>query len=87
MGSRLARERGVRRYVLASSCSIYGFNSRDVHEGSRPNPLTAYAKANYRAERDTLLGVPLHTSQPSPPWTPSRVTLLGDAIHNLALDC
>ncbi len=51
----MARERGVRRYVLASSCSIYGFNSRDVHEGSRPNPLTAYAKANYRAERDTLL--------------------------------
>lgn len=51
----MARERGVRRYVLASSCSIYGFNSRDVHEGSRPNPLTAYAKANYRAERDALL--------------------------------
>jgi nucleoside-diphosphate-sugar epimerase len=51
----MARERGVRRYVLASSCSIYGFNSRDVQEGSRPNPLTAYAKANYRAERDALL--------------------------------
>jgi nucleoside-diphosphate-sugar epimerase len=51
----MARERGVRRYVLASSCSIYGFNSRDVHEGSRANPLTAYAKANYRAERDALL--------------------------------
>ena len=37
------------------------------------------------AESDpgTLLSVPLHTAVPVAPWPPSRVTLLGDAIHTM----
>lgn len=47
----LARENGVGRYVLASSCSIYGFQGGLLDESSAPNPLTTYARANLEAER------------------------------------
>ena len=52
----LAREAGVRRYVLPSSCSIYGFQEGDVLASeTRPtNPLTTYARANEKAEQGVL---------------------------------
>jgi nucleoside-diphosphate-sugar epimerase len=52
----LAREAGVRRYVLPSSCSIYGFQDKEtvVDETWPTNPLTTYAVANEKAERDVL---------------------------------
>ncbi|HEX2714069.1 MAG TPA: SDR family oxidoreductase [Candidatus Acidoferrales bacterium] len=50
----LAKARGVRRYVLASSCSIYGFQEAILDERSTPNPLTTYAQANLRAEQEVL---------------------------------
>ena len=54
--ARLAKEAGVKRYVLPSSCSIYGFQAPDhiCTEESATNPLTTYAKANELAERDVL---------------------------------
>jgi len=52
--ARLAKERGVRRYVLASSCSVYGFQDGTIDENSRINPLTTYAKANSMAEDAAL---------------------------------
>ena len=57
--ARLAREAGVARYVLTSSCSVYGFRDGVLDETTPPNPLTAYARANVLAESDTLpLGGP-----------------------------
>lgn len=50
----LAKEHGVRRYILASSCSIYGFQDGLLDESSPPNPLTIYAKANLEAEKHVL---------------------------------
>lgn len=50
----LSKEAGVRKYILPSSCSIYGFNDGYVDESSNPNPLTTYAKANLMIERDSL---------------------------------
>ena len=50
----LANKAGVKRYVLASSCSIYGFQDAVVDETSGINPLTTYAVANRRAEEATL---------------------------------
>lgn len=48
----LAKYLGVERYVLPSSCSIYGFQDHIVNEESEINPLTAYAIANLNAEQD-----------------------------------
>lgn len=50
----LAKDAGASRYVLPSSCSIYGFREGVMDETSPVNPLTTYAEANYRAEQDTL---------------------------------
>jgi len=52
----LARRFGVSRYILPSSCSIYGFQDEGViaDEASTPNPLTTYARANLRAEQGIL---------------------------------
>lgn len=50
----LAKTMGVKRYILPSSCSIYGFQDDIVDETSKTNPLTVYAKANEKAEHDVL---------------------------------
>lgn len=50
----LGKNAGVRRYILPSSCSIYGFQEGMVNEESAVNPLTTYAKANLAAEDDVL---------------------------------
>lgn len=52
----LAKEHGVSRYLLPSSCSVYGFQDHDVvsTETSPTNPLTTYAKANLAAEDGVL---------------------------------
>ncbi|OAB60850.1 NAD-dependent dehydratase [Leptolyngbya valderiana BDU 20041] len=54
--ARLAKQAGARRYILPSSCSIYGFQDPTyvAEETSPTNPLTTYAKANERAEQDVL---------------------------------
>lgn len=50
----LSKTNGVPKYILPSSCSIYGFNDEYVDESSTPNPLTTYAKANLMIERDSM---------------------------------
>lgn len=54
--ARAAKEAGVRRYILPSSCSLYGFQDSDVlcDEAHPTRPLTAYAMANEAAERGVL---------------------------------
>ncbi|MDX3639702.1 SDR family oxidoreductase [Streptomyces sp. MB09-02B] len=53
----LARNVGVGRFVLASSCSVYGHTSlSEVDESSQVAPLTAYAASKFAAER-ALLGL------------------------------
>lgn len=50
--ARLAKEAGATRYVLPSSCSLYGYLDPDVvaDETHPTNPLTTYARANEKAE-------------------------------------
>ena len=52
----LAKQAGVKRYILPSSCSIYGFQPDGViaNEETPTNPLTTYAKANEQAELGVL---------------------------------
>jgi nucleoside-diphosphate-sugar epimerase len=53
--AKCAKEAGVARYVLASSCSVYGqADSPNLDECSTPKPITTYAKANLAAEKDIL---------------------------------
>jgi len=53
--ARLAKERGAERYILASSCSVYGFQKGMLDECSPTNPLTTYARANLLAEESLSL--------------------------------
>lgn len=51
-----AKRAGVRRFVFASSCSVYGFaQGGPRREGDALNPLTAYAKSKVNTERDLEL--------------------------------
>jgi nucleoside-diphosphate-sugar epimerase len=51
----LAKAAGVKRYVLASSCSVYGSGEGALlTEESRPQPISTYARANLKAEQDIL---------------------------------
>ena len=52
----LAKKFRVKRYILPSSCSIYGFQKTDARatEESATNSLTHYAKANELAEKAIL---------------------------------
>lgn len=54
--AKLAKKYGVQRYILPSSCSIYGFQDSNsiANEESVTNPLTHYAKANEMAENGVL---------------------------------
>ncbi|MBV9100436.1 MAG: SDR family oxidoreductase [Candidatus Dormibacteraeota bacterium] len=52
--ARLARDAGVKRFLFASSCSVYGDAGTDTElsETSAVRPLTAYAVSKARAEED-----------------------------------
>ena len=48
----IAKKKGVKRYILPSSCSVYGFSKKLVNESSKTNPLTNYAYYNLQAEKN-----------------------------------
>jgi nucleoside-diphosphate-sugar epimerase len=51
--ARQAKAAGVRRFVFASSCSVYGFAEGDARSEDAPlNPLTAYAKSKIGMEEE-----------------------------------
>ena len=52
--AKLSKENGVKKYILASSASIYGQQDNTADENSEVKPLTAYSKANRNAEMDNL---------------------------------
>lgn len=50
-----AKEAGVKRYILSSSCSVYGDGVGNfLTEQFPPHPLTEYARSSLAAENDVL---------------------------------
>lgn len=52
--AKLGKKQGVKKYILASSCSVYGFQDELLDEKSKTDPLTTYAKANLFWENEVL---------------------------------
>ena len=52
--AKLAKKYGVKKYVFASTCSVYGFQDGLINEESDLNPLTTYANASAIAEKEIL---------------------------------
>ncbi len=50
----LCKEKGVKRFIFTSTCSVYGFQRDLITEKNDPNPLEAYGKSKVLAERDIL---------------------------------
>lgn len=50
----ISAELGVDRYILASSCSVYGFQNGVMYEDSSTSPLTTYAHANLLSENAAM---------------------------------
>lgn len=51
--ARMCKAKGIKRFIFASSCSIYGIadSAVPINENGRISPVTAYAKAKADAER------------------------------------
>ncbi len=50
--AKIAKKYGTRKFVYASSCSMYGFTKNLIKsENSKVNPLTAYARSKVKAEK------------------------------------
>lgn len=54
--ARIARDAGVRRFLYASTCSVYGASGRDdlLNEDAPLRPVTPYAESKVRVEDDLL---------------------------------
>lgn len=51
--AKMAKENGVKSFVFASSCSMYGLaDDTERREGDKLNPLTAYARSKVMAEEE-----------------------------------
>jgi len=52
--AQLAKQAGVERFIFSSSCSVYGIatDSNPITETHGINPLTAYAQAKAKVEKD-----------------------------------
>jgi nucleoside-diphosphate-sugar epimerase len=54
MVAQLAKANGVRRFVLASTCSVYGATEEIVSEESAVNPVSLYARSKLYSEAELL---------------------------------
>jgi nucleoside-diphosphate-sugar epimerase len=52
--AKLAKEMGVSKYILASSCSVYGHGDSILKEDSIVAPISEYAKSKINAEKEII---------------------------------
>ena len=51
---KIAKMMGIKRYILPSTCSVYGYQKNTVNENSKTTPISNYAIANLEAENKVL---------------------------------
>ena len=54
MARDVAEAAGVRRFIFASSCSVYGVSDREVSESDALNPVSLYAQTKIDSEKELL---------------------------------
>lgn len=54
MAKDVAQAMGVKRFVFASSCSVYGVSEREVSESGALNPVSVYAQTKIDSEQELL---------------------------------
>jgi nucleoside-diphosphate-sugar epimerase len=54
----VAQSMGVRRFIFASSCSVYGVSDQPCDELSPLNPVSLYAQTKIDSERELLTNTP-----------------------------
>lgn len=54
MAKDVAQAMGVKRFVFASSCSVYGVSEREVSETGALNPVSVYAQTKIDSEQELL---------------------------------
>ena len=54
MAREVAQSVGVRRFVFASSCSVYGASDKVMREEDELNPVSLYARTKIESERELL---------------------------------
>ena len=52
--AKLAKEMGSKKYILSSSCSVYGAGNGILNETSPTSPISTYSKCKLAAEADIL---------------------------------
>jgi len=52
--AKLSKEMGVKRYILSSTCSVYGCGNGLLNEDSMLAPISEYSKSKMNAEKETL---------------------------------
>jgi nucleoside-diphosphate-sugar epimerase len=53
--ARMAKKAGIKKYILSSSCSVYGQGEEaQLSENSATNPISVYAKSTLEAEQENL---------------------------------
>lgn len=57
MARDVAQAMGIRRFVFASSCSVYGVSEEEVSETDILNPVSLYAQTKIDSERELLAGL------------------------------
>ncbi len=49
-----AKASGAKRFIFASSCSVYGSSLKEVNESSKLNPVSLYAQTKIDSEKELL---------------------------------
>ena len=53
--AKMAKKSGVQKYILSSSCSVYGQGEESsLNEFSKTNPISVYAKSTLQAEQENF---------------------------------